>query len=98
MHLVMDEIFGRDNFRNEIIWYYTNASRGKMKLANAHDIVLWYSKTEDYVFSRENILEPFKSGMTRWRYERGGQAGRPVPEGKTPDDVIVMPSLNAMSK
>ena len=40
---------------------------------------------------------PFKSGMTQWRYTKGGQKGQKMPQGKTPDDVITMPSLNAMS-
>ncbi len=94
----MDCIFGEDYFRNEIVWYYKNASRGKKKRANSHDIVFWYSKSDGYVFKRDDILVPFESGMTEWRYKKGGQAGKKAPKGKTPDDVITMPSLNAMAK
>lgn len=36
--------------------------------------------------------------MTEWRYTKGDQKGKPMPKGKTPDEVIVMPSLNAMAK
>ena len=36
--------------------------------------------------------------MTKWRYTKGGQKNKKMPKGKTPDDVITMPSLNAMSK
>ena len=36
--------------------------------------------------------------MTEWRYTKGGQKGKEMPKGKTPDDVITLPSLNAMSK
>ena len=99
LKLVMDAIFGKDQFQNEIIWYYKNASRGKKRLAKAHDVILWYSKLpETYVFNRDDILVAFESGMTEWRYTKGGQAGQKMPEGKTPDDVIVMPALNAMAK
>ena len=98
LKVVMDAIFGRKNFRNEIVWYYKNASRGKRQLAKAHDIVFWYSMSDDYQFHRERILVPFESGMTEWRYTRGGQQGQPMPVGKTPDDVVEMPSLNAMAK
>ena len=97
LKLLMDEIFGVDGFQNEIIWYYKNASRGKTQFAKAHDVILWYTKSPDrYIFNRDEILVPFESGMTEWRYKRGGQAGREMPKGKTPDDVIIMPSLNAM--
>lgn len=98
LKLVMDAIFGEKNFQNEVIWYYKNASRGKKRLAKAHDVILWYSKMpENYVFNRDDILVPFESGMTEWRYTKGGQTGQEMPKGKTPDDVIVMPALNAMS-
>ena len=95
---VMDAIFGWKNFRNEIVWYYTNASRGKKQFAKSHDLLFWYSRSERYCFNREDVLVPFASGMTEWRYTKGGQAGKPMPKGKTPDDVITMPSLNAMAK
>ena len=36
--------------------------------------------------------------MTEWRYKKGGQKGKEPPKGKTPDDVILMPSLNTMDK
>ncbi len=96
--IMLDEIFGEENFRNEIIWHYKNASRGKVSFANSHDNIFCYSKTEDYVFNRKEVLQKFESGMTQWRYENGGQSGKEMPEGKTPDDVITMPSLNTMAK
>lgn len=96
--VILDEIFGYDNFRNEIIWYYKNASRGKNKFANSHDTILWYAKSENYTFNRDHILQKFESGMTEWRYTKGGQAGKDMPKGKTPDDIIELPSLNTMSK
>ncbi|MCY3572866.1 MAG: DNA methyltransferase [Chloroflexi bacterium] len=99
LKLLMDAILGKANFVNELIWYYTNASRGKRKFAKAHDIVFWYSKSQNnFVFNRDDVLVPFQSGMTEWRYTKGGQAGKEMPKGKTPDDVYILPSLNAMAK
>ncbi|MCY4235840.1 MAG: DNA methyltransferase [Cyanobacteria bacterium MAG CAR2_bin_4] len=96
---LMDCVFGEDNFRNEIVWFYSNASRGKTQWAKSHDIILWYAKSEKGGrFNRKDVLVPFQSGMTAWRYTKGGQAGKPIPKGKTPDDVISIPSLNAMAK
>ena len=102
----LDKIFGvknpslnNTNFVNEIVWYYENASRGKNNLAYSHDVILWYSKNRKFLkFNRDKILVKFKSNMTYWRYTVGGQKGKSIPKGKTPDNVIVLPSLNAMSK
>lgn len=96
---VMDAIFGWQNFVNEIIWHYENASRGKKQWAKAHDVIFKYAKNrKHYQFNRDAVLVPFKSGMTEWRYKKGGQKGKPMPKGKTPDDVVRIPALNAMSK
>ena len=96
---MLDGIFGARNFRNEIVWWYKNASRGKNQWARSHDTVLWYSKSQkEYTFNRDDVLVPFESNMTRWRYDRGGQKGKTMPKGKTPDDVVLMPSLNTMDK
>ena len=93
LKLLMDAIFGKANFRNEVIWYYKNASRGKQQWAKAHDVIFWYSKSEKPIFNRSKILMPYENGMTAWRYKK---QGRTPPKGKPPDDVITLPSLNTM--
>ena len=100
LKMVMDAIFGKDNFRNEIIWHYKNASRGKYNWAKSHDTIFYYCKNHkaNPTFNRDDVLVPFESGMTAWRYSKGGQSGKEMPKGKTPDNVICMPSLNAMAK
>ena len=95
LRMMMDAVFGRKQFRNEIIWFYKNASRGKKQRAKAHDVILLYAKAGDGVFNREDVLIPYESGMTAWRYKKKGKT---PPRGKTPDDVITMPSLNTMDK
>ena len=93
---LLDAIFGRRSFRNEIVWHYKNASRGRKQFAKSHDVIFWYSRSPDaYVFNRDEVLVPYESGMTAWRYKK---QGKKPPAGKTPDDVVVMPSLNTMDK
>ena len=94
LKIVLDQIFGKDNFQNEIIWYYKNASRGRKRFAKSHDIILVYSKIKDFTFYADNVLVPFESGMTAWRKAK---SGGDMPKGKVPDDVIIMPSLNTMA-
>ncbi len=90
----MDAVWGKQNFRNEIIWHYKNASRGKKQWAKSHEHLFWYSNSDAFAFNREDVLAPYESGMTAWRYEKQGKV---PPKGKTPDDVIILPALNTMS-
>ncbi len=92
--ILMDKIYRKSNFINEIVWYYTNASRGKKRLAHSHEVILGYGASKNYLFNRESVLAEYQSDMTEWRYT---QRGETPPAGKTPDDVIIMPSLNTMA-
>ncbi|MHA1985243.1 MAG: site-specific DNA-methyltransferase [Promethearchaeota archaeon] len=52
--LIMDEIFGIDNFRNEIVWAYPAASaRTRKFFIRSYDTILFYSKSEEYVFNND---------------------------------------------
>lgn len=97
VRIILDEIFGQDNFINEIIWHYDQGARGKNRFGRKHDTIFVYSKSEGFTFNSDSILVPYESGMTEWRYTKGGQAGKEMPKGKIPSDVWDM-KLNAMSK
>ncbi len=61
---VMDAIFGRKNFRNEIIWCYGIGSRSKKQFARKHDVILYYSKSSVYGFNADDVrLERRKTHM-----------------------------------
>jgi len=92
----MDEVFGQENFRNEIIWHYDIGARSKEQFGTKHDNIFWYSKSNEWVYNTEDVLVPFKSKMTEWRYTKGGQRGKEIPKGKVPSDVWDI-TLNAMS-
>ncbi len=47
-----DEVFGAENFLNEIVWYYYNKFQGNVKrFASNHDVVFWYRKGGSYRFN-----------------------------------------------
>lgn len=49
LRIIMDEIFGVDNFRNEIIWSYRTGGAPKdFSLARKHDTILFYSKSGEF--------------------------------------------------
>ncbi len=53
--LIMDEIFGRDNFRNEIVWRYGKMAASTKKFLSNHDILLFYSKSNNFTFNQQFI-------------------------------------------
>lgn len=54
LRVVLDEIFGNKNFRNEIIWYYYNKMQGNInRFASNHDTILGFSKSDKKFFERQ---------------------------------------------
>ncbi len=51
IRLVLDKVFGKDNFQSEIVWAYKRWSNSKKGLLNAHQIIFFYSKTNDFKFN-----------------------------------------------
>jgi len=105
LRLILDEIFGEENFRNEIVWHYTGNSVPARSFPKKHDVIFLYSKTEDLTFNFEDILEPY-SELTLKRYNHTDENGRKykvsalrngeqeivyAKEGKYPDDVWNIP-------
>ncbi|MFZ2220376.1 MAG: site-specific DNA-methyltransferase [Rhodoferax sp.] len=70
--IVMDEIFGRNNFVNEIVWKrkFGNAAESQ-RLGAAYDTLFFYSKTENYYFNQlrdktsDHVQEYIKNRFTR---------------------------------
>ena len=55
LRLILDDIFGKDNFKNEIIWSYKTGGTTDKYFNRKHDNILYYSKTKDYIYN--NIKE-----------------------------------------
>ena len=51
IRLMLDDVFGYDNFINEIIWKYGLGGSGKKEFAKKHDNIFFYSKTKNYNFN-----------------------------------------------
>ena len=57
LKILMDLIFGENNFRNEIVWHYRRWTAGNKNFQKMHDIVYRYSKTNEYLFNLQ--YEPY---------------------------------------
>lgn len=57
--ILMDEIFGEDNFINEIVWCYTGpGSPGMKQFSRKHDTIFWYSKNGEWIFNEDDARIP----------------------------------------
>jgi adenine-specific DNA-methyltransferase len=85
---VLDEIFGQEYFRNEIIWKRTNAHNLRTKgYVRATETILYYSKSEDAVFN-EKFLSYGEAQMSRYKKDEHGRlyTGRDLTfSGRNPD-------------
>ena len=70
--VMLDEIFGRPSFQNEIIWAYDYGARSKQKWPAKHDNILWYSKDpEEYIFNFDAMRFGFLHGSGPGRAGKG---------------------------
>ncbi len=60
--ILLDEIFGEENFRNEIIWCYTAVSNVGFDFPKKHDTICRFSKSENYIFNKDEIRIPYAEG------------------------------------
>ena len=58
LRLLMDEIFGEDNFLNEIIWVYQTGGRTLRYFSRKHDVILFYRRGPAYDFNVEAVMAP----------------------------------------
>lgn len=83
LKMVMDAVFGKLNFKNEIIWCYGLGGSSKRQFSKKHDNIYFYTKTDSYFFSKP--VEPSSSAMMRGK-----------PKGMI--DVWNIPTINNMAK
>lgn len=107
--IVMDGIFGRDNFRNEIIWHYRGRGMRKNTYQHKHDIIFYYGKTNETVFNVDDLLVPYDEDHVH-RYNKIDENGRRyalikkgssekyskvyLKDGIIPDDVWKIPFIH----
>lgn len=98
--VMMDSVFGREFFRNEIIWHYTGGGRSKSHFSRKHDNLLCYSLSDKPYFNLDAIRVPYKktSGYAKSGIRaKSGKLYLPHPDGTPLDDVWSIPIVNPMS-
>lgn len=81
------------HLRNRIIWHFEHGLHCSNRLSGRYETILWFTKTNDYVFHLDPIRVPSK--YPGKRYFKGPKAGQLSgnPLGKNPGDVWVFPNV-----
>jgi site-specific DNA-methyltransferase (adenine-specific) len=93
---LLDSIFGKNNFRNEIIWCYKSRPQSKRYFGKKHDTILFYSKGGEYTFHWEAIARPLSDETIKkykwtdlsgrkYRLQGRGISGSPIRSAKDVD-------------
>ena len=73
LKIVLDQVFGVENFRNEIVWERTNAHNMKARYySKVHDLLLFYSKDDSYTWNKQ-YTEYSDAQLSRYRTDENGR-------------------------
>ena len=83
------------HLRNRIVWHFEHGLHTTKRFSGRYEVVLWFTKGEDYVFDLDAVRVPQKyPGKKYFKGPKKGQfSGNPL--GKNPGDVWVIPNVKA---
>ncbi len=81
--------------RNRIIWHFGHGLHNKRRFSGRYEVVMWYSKTDNYQFDVDPVRIPAKyPGKRHFKGPNKGKlSGNPL--GKNPEDVWTIPNVKA---
>jgi adenine-specific DNA-methyltransferase len=92
LHSVFDNLGMK--LRNRIVWHFEHGLHCSQRLSGRYEVIMWYTKSDDYVFNLDPIRVPQKHPGKK--YFKGPKAGKHScnPLGKNPGDVWIFPNVN----
>jgi len=85
--ILLDDIFGKDNFVNEIIWCYSGPSLAKSNYQRKHDALYYYAfNNKSYIFNADDIRIPYDEATLKRRQYSESKAGGIAFAGKNIDE------------
>ncbi|MCR5694877.1 MAG: site-specific DNA-methyltransferase [Clostridia bacterium] len=89
LDIVLDPIFRELNMslRNRIVWHFGHGLHSKNRFSGRYEVIMWYTKSDDYVFNLDPVRIPAKyPGKRHFKGPHKGElSGNPL--GKNPEDV-----------
>lgn len=83
------------HLRNRIIWHFGHGLHNKKRFSGRYEIILWYTKSDDYTFNLDPVRIPSKYPGKRHSKgpNKGELSGNPL--GKNPEDVWEIPNVKS---
>ncbi len=81
LKVILDQIFGPENFRSEVVWKRTSAHSSAKRWGPVHDVILFYTKGEDYTWNP--LHQPYREGYLEREYRFQDDRGRYAPADLT---------------
>lgn len=98
LKVMCDGIFGYGNFQNEIVWYYQTGGASYKRFSRKHDVILFYSKSNNFIFNSDAIkIKRTEKALERAKTPKGARISK-NDIYKNPDDVLIIPQMNPMAK
>ena len=81
--------------RNRIIWHFGHGLHNKRRFSGRYEVIMWYSKSDDYTFNLDAVRIPSKyPGKRHFKGPNKGKlSGNPL--GKNPEDVWSIPNVKS---
>ena len=101
LKLIMDSIFGKKQYKNELVWWYYNvAVTTKRTFGRKHDSIFLYTKGKSWTFNADAVRIPYSKNSNWVKNSESYKDNRykPNPNGKLSSDVLTIPTINNMSK
>lgn len=112
LRILLDEVFGHNNFQSEVIWTYKRWSNSKKGLLNSHQTIYFYSKTDEFTFNQlyqdysattniDQIMQERErvNGKTTYKKDSNGEIIKSKSKKGVPlSDVWDIPFLNPKAK
>jgi len=70
LRCILDEVFGQENFLNDVVWCYSDAANSKKYWNTKHDTILYYKKSSQWTFNYEKVLrEHTEENIKKYKFE-----------------------------
>ncbi len=78
LRVILDDIFGKENFRGEIIWQLGTGAKSRKFFSNQHNTIYCLSKSDNWIFNSDNkkIREPFAEVSLNMHFKNVDENGR----------------------
>lgn len=95
LDIALHDIFSKHKLklRNRIVWHFEHGLHCKNRFSGRYEVLMWYTKTDDYTFNLDPVRVPQKyPGKRYYKGPKVGQlSGNPL--GKNPSDVWIIPNV-----